>query len=130
MAARRPNPAVDDYLEHAPAEQVQLLRRIRALIRKHLPLAEEAMESNMPVYKVNGAWAAGFAARAKGPMLYVMHAEVLDGFAGRLGKARSGKSCVDLKVTKTAPADHWLVLADEILRELARHISVHADSPN
>lgn len=115
------NPEVTAYLTYvAPPTQRAILRRMRAAIRKALPQAEECFESKMPVYKVNGQWAAGFAARSKCPMLYVMDSELLDQHAERLGRLRSGKSCLDLRETKALPLAELEKLAVELVRELGR----------
>jgi len=115
------HPAVTAYLSHvAPPAQRPLLRRLRAAIRKALPMAVESFESKMPVYKIGEQWTAGFAARAKCPMLYVMDRALLDEYAARLGKARSGNSCIDLKTTKALPLVELEALVLELLAELGR----------
>lgn len=87
---------VEAYLAAAPAGQQALLKKLRTMIRKALPKADERFESKMPVYTMDGVWTAGFAARSKGPMLYVMKTELLDRYAEELGKRRSGKSCIEM----------------------------------
>lgn len=115
------NPEINAYLKHiVPPEQQPILRRMRAAIRKALPQAEECFESKMPIYKINGQWAAAFAARSKCPMLYLMDSELLDQHAARLGRVRSGKSCIDLRSTKTLPLSELENFAVELLTELAR----------
>ncbi len=96
------------YLDSAPEEQKALLKWLRTEIRRALPDSEESFESKMPVYKRAGAWTAGFASRKKGVMFYVMDSKLLDGFAERLGKRRSGNSCIEMR-------DDMKDLAKEIL---------------
>lgn len=99
------------YIDSAPEEQKPLLKWLRSEIRKALPEAEETFESKMPIYKRGEAWSAGFASRKKGAMLYVMNSGLLDQFAERLGKRRSGKSCIEMR-------DDMKDLAKEILARL------------
>lgn len=115
------NPEVDAYITHiAPPAQQPLLKRLRSAIKKALPMATEDFESKMPVYKVGEAWTAGFAARAKCPMLYIMDTALVDEYAARLGKARSGKSCIDLKDSKALPLAELEQIAQEMLSELGK----------
>jgi uncharacterized protein YdhG (YjbR/CyaY superfamily) len=45
---------VDSYIAAAPRAAQPLLRRIRALIKKNAPLAEERISYRMPYYHYNG----------------------------------------------------------------------------
>lgn len=115
------NPSVTAYIANvAPVAQRPLLKRLRAALQKALPQATENFESKMPVYKTGDQWTAGFAARAKCPMLYIMDVALLDRYAERLGKARSGKSCIDMKETKALPLAALETLALEIIAELGK----------
>ncbi len=101
--------AVTAYIEQAPEDQQRVLARLRGMIEESLPATTPEM-SGFPVYTLNGEWIAGFATRKKGPMLYIMKTEILDQYEGRLGKARSGRSCVDFE-----PTDEMWSLAEEML---------------
>lgn len=111
----RKNPDVDAYIAAAPAEHAVLLKTIRTLIRKELPTAEECFESKMPVYKIGGVWTSGFAWRAKGVMFYLMRTEIVDEFAAKLGKNRSGKSCIAMTPSKALSQDELLSMARQML---------------
>lgn len=45
---------VDSYIETFPPETQVRLRKLRALIRKNAPQAEEGISYQMPAYKLNG----------------------------------------------------------------------------
>lgn len=111
---------VDAYIAAAPEEHQAQLKKLRAAIRKALPAAEETIESKMPVYKVNGEWFSAIAWRAKGVMFYICRIAVVDAFADRLGKHRSGKSCIEMKPSKALNAAQLDALAVEMLAELAK----------
>jgi hypothetical protein len=75
------------------------------------------MPNGFPVWTVNGEWCCGFATRKKGPMLYVMAPGVLDRHEAKLGKLRSGKSCIEFKASKTMTLEELDALADLLYRE-------------
>ncbi|HBY58226.1 MAG TPA: hypothetical protein DEH78_00285 [Solibacterales bacterium] len=114
------NPDVEAYIAAAPAEQRPRLNFLRRAVRKALPIATESFESNMPVYKVGDTWTAGFASRKKGVMFYAMDSGLLDRFDARLGKNRSGKSCIEMTANKRLSEKDLDALALEILAELAK----------
>lgn len=114
------NQEVVQYIETAPEKHRPLLRTLRALIRKHVPRAEEGFESKMPVYKVNGDWYSAFAWRSKGVMLYITKHAAIDPFAKELGKHRSGKSCIEMKPSKALSADRLEELAGTMLAALGK----------
>ena len=111
---------VDAFLEAAPAEHQPLLKKLRGMIRKAVPQAEESFESKMPVYKVNGDWRSAFAWRSKGVILYITKHEAIDPFAKELGKHRSGKSCIEMKPSKALSAERLEELAGEMLAALGK----------
>ena len=53
--------SVTEYLAAQPADHRAVLKQVRAVIRKALPRAEEAISYGMPVYKVDGRVALYFA---------------------------------------------------------------------
>jgi len=134
----RDHPDVDAYVAAAPENQRHILERLRARIRSRLPEAEEAFESpvrepggqgkQMPVYKVDGEWTAGFAFRKKGPMLYIMKPALLDEYELVLGRNRSGKTCVDMVETDSLSLESLESIADEILSRLGLGQSSSAGS--
>lgn len=121
-------PEVDAYISAAPEAQRPVLERLRARIRRLLPQAEECFESRLPIYKVDGIWTAGFATRAKGPMLYIMNTGLLDEYALVLGKSRTGKTCIEMTPTRALSLEALESIADELLSRLAPGQSTAAGS--
>lgn len=112
--------SVADYIADAPAEHRPILEHLRQKIREHLPDADEQIgSSGFPVYTMNGEWTAGFAWRAKCPMLYIMASGVLDEYADALGVLRSGRSCVEWRVSRSVTLDQLDALADRMLAQAA-----------
>lgn len=116
--------AVDRYLASAPEDQKTVLEHLRALIRLHLPEAEEQIgSSGFPVYSVKKAWVGGFATRKKCPMLYVMARGVLDEFEASLGPLRSGRSCVEWRPSKGRSDSELRELAGQVLARTAETLT-------
>ena len=107
-------PAVDAYIDAAPAEQQAALRELRRMIRSALPrAAEEIGSSGFPVYTLDAEWIAGFATRKKGPMFYLMRSSILDRHAERLALLRSGRSVIEYRPVKNlTPAQVKSIVAD------------------
>jgi uncharacterized protein YdhG (YjbR/CyaY superfamily) len=116
--------SVAQYIDSAPAEFQAALRALRKRLKEHLGgCTKEALgASGFPVLTVDDAWVAGFAWRKKSPMLYVMNTALLDGYAERLGKLRSGRSCIEWRETKQLSLKDLGTLVDEILAEEARRL--------
>lgn len=110
---------VTRYIASTPEVQRQTLEYLRALIRQHLPEAQELVgSSGFPIYTHQEVWVAGFATRKKCAMLYIMCPGVLDEFDQDMGRLRSGKSCMEWRPGKK--------ISDTELRDLARRIVARA----
>lgn len=120
-----PAATVPSYIESAPHEHQAALRSLRKRLKDHLgACTKETMgASGFPVLVVDDAWVAGFAWRKKCPMLYVMNSALLDEFEPRLGKLRSGRSCIEWRDSKALSLKDLGALADEILAEAARRVT-------
>lgn len=108
------------YIAAAPAAQQPLLREMDERIREAFPEAALDTKSYFPVYVHDGQWLAGFATRKKGAMFYCMDAALLDAYADRLGKNRSGKTCVEVRATRAVPLEVLQELVPEILARQAK----------
>jgi uncharacterized protein YdhG (YjbR/CyaY superfamily) len=53
METNTPND-IDTYIAGFPADVQEILQKIRAVIRKEAPTAEEAISYGMPTFKLNG----------------------------------------------------------------------------
>ena len=113
------HPEVTTHIARSPADQQQLLERLRAMIRERLPQLTESFENRMPVYKAGSVWKTGFASRKKGVMFYVMDEGLLDRFAAELGSLRTGKTCVEMKVSAQRSLVDVLALVDRLLAAVA-----------
>lgn len=115
---------VAGYLLRAPAEQRPHLEELRHLILGTFPDAQESFE-HFPVYTRGGSWIAGFAARKRGMLFYLMDHAILDAFEERLGPLRSGRSCVEYRATRDLTLAETRGLILELLAAAARSHSAH-----
>jgi uncharacterized protein YdhG (YjbR/CyaY superfamily) len=112
------------YIEKAPPEQQPALQELRALIRSTLPHAAETVDPNgLVVYSIQGRWVAGFASRKKGALFHLMLSDIVDRYGARLGKLRTGKSCIVYHPTKNMAADELRNLAAEMLTAAAQSLA-------
>lgn len=109
------NADVEAYVLAAPSEHRELLQWLRTRIRRAVPHCEEVFEARMPVYKHGDKWVTGFAWRKKGVMFYCMNSALLDGMAQRIGKARSGKSCIEMTATREHPLEELRAIVTGVL---------------
>ncbi|MHC4953892.1 MAG: DUF1801 domain-containing protein [Planctomycetota bacterium] len=108
---------IEAYILDAPEEQRDALRRIHDKIAAEMPDVEPISPNGFPVWTIDGEWCAGFASRKKGVMLYVMVSSVLDRYAEKLGRLRTGRGCVEWKASKTLSLEELDALADVMIRE-------------
>ena len=77
------------------------------------------------MYTVDGKRLAGFASRKNRVMLYIMVHEVVDRYADQLGELWTGKSCIELKATKSLTLDDLKKLARKMLADAKKATTEH-----
>ena len=111
-------PTVPAYLEELAEERQPTLSRLRALIRKVAPEAEESMAYGMPTYALKGPLYA-FASQKQYMALYVHDREVMDAYRPRFGKLTSsaGVGCIRFRRPEDVP---WDLVADLLCASVER----------
>jgi uncharacterized protein YdhG (YjbR/CyaY superfamily) len=92
---------VDAYINALPASQRNALLRLRALIKSHVPLAEETISYGMPAFKQNGILLY-YAAFTNHMSLFVMP-KVLDQVRPMLDGRSTTKSAIHFTETDPIP---------------------------
>lgn len=64
-ASKTPKGTVDDYIQSFPPEVQTILKKLRTLVKKAAPGAEETISYGIPSYKFQGTYVAHFAAFKK-----------------------------------------------------------------
>ena len=105
---------VPEYLADLPADRQTALKKVRSLIRKTVPEAQETMQHGMAAYELNGLLCA-LASQKNHMAVYVCDPEVVDAHRDALGKLNSGKGCIRFRKLEELPLD----AISEILKEAA-----------
>lgn len=85
---------VEAYIDEAPAERHDALRKIRALCREHLPGFTEGMSYGMAGYSRDGVAEVAFASQKNNIALYILRTDVLDEHRAKFAKSAVGKGCI------------------------------------
>ena len=91
----------DEYIAGFPETTQVLLEKIRAIIRKAAPGAEELISYAMPAYRLNGmlVWFAGYA----GHIGFYPGASGIANFQNELSNYKSSKGAVQFPLDKPLP---------------------------
>ena len=85
---------VDSYLALAPEGRRAVLNEMRAACRTLLAGFDESMRYGMPAYSRDGAAEIAWASQKRYISLYVMRADVLNGYRSQLADLEVGKGCI------------------------------------
>ena len=114
---------VATYIASQPESLQPALHEIHAMLAKAYPQAKVELyrtaKGKLPIYKDGETWLGGFSVRSKGPMVYVMDAEVVAKYKPRLGTLADGKACVLYKPTRALDAAALQALFTQMIAEAA-----------
>jgi uncharacterized protein YdhG (YjbR/CyaY superfamily) len=108
--------AVEAYIARQPPKAQAVLRRVRRIIRKVLPKAEERISYQIPCYKVDGKYVVYFAGWKEHWSLYPVTDPVREKLAPQLGGYQLSEGTVRIPLADPVPTR----LVERIVRELAR----------
>ena len=95
---------VNQYIARQPAASQIVLKRVRGVIRKALPDAEEVIAYNIPAYKVDDRAVLYFAGWKQHYSLYPVGARLVAEFADQLAPYVVKKSTVRFPLSQPIPA--------------------------
>jgi uncharacterized protein YdhG (YjbR/CyaY superfamily) len=96
--------SVVSYIAAQPKERRAALERVRRIIRKAIPGAEEGISYQIPTYKLQGRAVIYFAGWKEHYSLYPVTADVVEALGGRLGEIEIKKSTVRFPFDEPVPA--------------------------
>ncbi|MGB3714063.1 MAG: DUF1801 domain-containing protein [Candidatus Promineifilaceae bacterium] len=108
--------SVDGYLEIVTEKRREAVTKLRSLIPKTIPLAEESMRYGMPTYDAAGDFLAALASQKQYMSLY-MNTEVVAAHADDLSHLNVGKSCIRFTKLEKLPLDVVRVMLKETLEK-------------
>jgi len=101
--ARRRSGSIDAYLASVEPGRRAALRRLRGVIRKIVPRAEEVTSYGIPAFRLNGRVVGGFAATKKGCSYFPFSGTTLKTLAGDLEGYDRTKSSLHFDPAKPLP---------------------------
>jgi uncharacterized protein YdhG (YjbR/CyaY superfamily) len=96
--------SIDAYLARQPEASRKVLERVRGVIRKALPGAEEAISYQIPSYRLHGTYVVYFAGWKKHFSLYPVTAPVQGALADELQGYEISKGTVRFPLDAPVPA--------------------------
>ncbi len=107
---------MDAYIARQPSHAQPILRRVRRIIRKALPGAQETISYQIPTYKRHGQYVVYFAGWKQHWSLYPVTARVRAAFASALAAYEVSRGTVRFPLTDPVPAG----LVERIVTALAK----------
>jgi uncharacterized protein YdhG (YjbR/CyaY superfamily) len=95
--------SVDEYLATQPVATRGILQRVRAIIRKALPGAQEVISYQIPAYKVDGCAVIYFAGWTEHFSLYPVNSRVVDAFPRELSRYKMSKGTARFPLAEGVP---------------------------
>jgi uncharacterized protein YdhG (YjbR/CyaY superfamily) len=102
--ARTDFKSADEYIARQPAEVQAVLQRVRGIIRKALPGAEETISYQIPTYKLHGGYVVYFAGWKQHYSLYPANARLVAAFRDELAAFEISKGTIRFPLAKPVPA--------------------------
>ena len=96
--------SVDDYIASQPEATQTVLKRVRSIIRKALPAAEEVISYQIPAYKLRGQAVVYFAGWKQHYSLYPASAALVKAFKTELAPYELSKGTIRFPLGETVPA--------------------------
>lgn len=95
---------MDDYLASQPHKARPVLNRVRAIIRKAVPRAEEAISYQIPAYKLDGRAVIYFAGWKQHYSIYPATSSVVDALEKELAPYKISKGTIRFPLSERVPA--------------------------
>jgi uncharacterized protein YdhG (YjbR/CyaY superfamily) len=114
--------SVDEYIATHPPDVQAILRRVRSILRRALPGAEEVISYQIPSYKRDGAYVVYFAGWKRHYSLYPVTARVVAALGDELAPYELSKGTVRFPLSRPVPAK----LVERIAKLLAKEAAERA----
>jgi uncharacterized protein YdhG (YjbR/CyaY superfamily) len=96
--------SIDDYIDAQPEASKPVLQRVRSILRKALPAAEEAISYGIPAYKLHGAVVLYFAGWKQHYSLYPAGDRLVAAFKDELAPYKISKGTIRFPLSQPVPA--------------------------
>jgi uncharacterized protein YdhG (YjbR/CyaY superfamily) len=96
--------SVDDYIATQPRDVQAVLKRVRSIIRKALPSADEVISYQIPTYKLQGRTVIYFAGWSQHYALYPSSDRLVATFENELSGYEISKGTIRFPLSEPVPA--------------------------
>ena len=114
--------SVDEYIAAHPEDVQPILRRVRSIIRKAVPGAEEAISYQIPTYKRHGGYVIYFAGWKQHYSLYPATDHLVAAFKDDLAPYKVNKGTIRFPLSQPVPVK----LIERIAKFLAKEAATRA----
>lgn len=114
--------SVDEYIATHPPDVQAILRRVRSILRRALPGAEEVISYQIPTYKRDGAYVVYFAGWKRHFSLYPVTERVVAALGDELAPYELSKGTVRFPLSQPVPVR----LVERIAKLLAKEAAERA----
>lgn len=95
--------SVDDYIDAQPDDVRGVLNRVRSIIRRALPKAEEVISYQIPAYRLHGERVLFFAGWKQHYSLYPAGERLVAAFKGELAPYKISKGTIRFPLSEPVP---------------------------
>ena len=111
--------SVTEYIAAEPAAARGVLKRVRSIIRKAMPAADEVISYQIPAYKLNGRAVLYFAGWAQHYSIYPSTDPLVEAFKEELAPYEISKGTIRFPLSEPVPAKLIEGIAKFRVREAA-----------
>jgi len=111
--------SVDEYIATHPEDVQATLQRVRGIIRKAVPGAEEAISYQIPTYKLHGGYVVYFAGWKQHYSLYPATGRLVAAFKDELARYELSKGTIRFPLSQPVPVKLIERIATFLAREAA-----------
>jgi uncharacterized protein YdhG (YjbR/CyaY superfamily) len=127
--ATSPSKSVDEYIASQPEGVRRALTRVRHVLRKALPDAEEVISYGIPAYKLHGRPVIYFAGWKQHYSIYPSGAPVAAAFKKELASYEMSKGTIRFPLTEPVPEKLIAAIATHRARDVAARAASKATAP-
>ena len=121
--------SVDEYIASRPAAVRSVLKRVRSIIRKAVPKADEVLSYQIPTYKLNGRAVVFFAGWSEHYSLYPSNDRLVAAFKKELAQYEISKGTIRFPLSEPVPVKLIERIAKFRAKEVAEREKAKAAAP-
>jgi uncharacterized protein YdhG (YjbR/CyaY superfamily) len=121
--------SVDEYIASQPDAVRGILRRVRSIIRKAVPEAQEVISYKMPTYKLYGDRMLYFAVWKQHYSIYAATEQVMAEFGGELAPYQVDRGTIRFPLSEPVPVKLIGRIAKFRAKEVAEREKARAGAP-